>query len=73
MRSASFSGPEEPTMSKAKAYDHNDIQEMLLVKEHLLEERNFAMRQKNWPRVTVYRQKLKHCENRIASLRFANR
>jgi hypothetical protein len=55
-------------MSKPKAYNNNCLQEMLLVKEHLEDERNFALKQKNWPRVTVYRQKLKHCQNRIVSL-----
>ena len=55
-------------MPKSKAYDRDCLEEMLLVKEHLEDERNFAMKAKNWPRVTVYRQKLKHCQNRIVSL-----
>jgi hypothetical protein len=51
-------------------FDPNDLAEMLLVKEHFIDERNFAMSMRDWPKVSVIRQKLKHVENRIASIRF---
>ena len=50
-------------------FDPSDLEEMLLVKEHLQQERNFAITACNWPRVSVMRQKIKHCDNIIAKLR----
>jgi hypothetical protein len=36
------------------------------IKQYLLEERNFAIRQKDWPRVTVFRQKLRQHSEQVA-------
>lgn len=33
------------------------------------EERNFALTIKDWPRVTVFRNKMKICDEKIASIR----
>jgi hypothetical protein len=51
------------------AYDPKSLEEMTQVREYLKGERNFAIKCSDWPRVAVYKQKLKHCENLLTSLR----
>jgi len=53
------------------AYNPEDLDEMLLVEQMLKQEVNFAISIKDWPRVSVFKRKLKVCGQKIVNLRLA--
>lgn len=53
------------------AYDPQSLEEMLLVEQYLKDERNFAIKSEDWPRVSLFKEKLRVCNRRIVSLRLA--
>jgi hypothetical protein len=49
------------------------MEKLAQIKEYLIEERNFAMSCKDWPRVTVFRNKLKLHAEQVAKVRHVNK